>query len=292
MRVALGLCLCALAPSAALADGQWSGVYIGGSIGAGVASATVGSEESSLIEETSWGSSSGGGSFTSSRYDYFSEYFMRAAGSETGSAGPVGGAQIGAATQFGRVVLGAEVGLQWSDLSARVFSAADSTLFTRNVSSHSTNGGPYVEAGRTETTDSQRYNMALDASLDWQLSVVGRVGYEISDGLLIYGLGGLTRGGFTIEGSPQIDADASNGYVVGVGGEMAVGNNWFLKVEYRYADFDALTMKKKTASSQEDLSSMPVVGWQSYSTFSQASQLDIDSHDLRIGASYRFWAWK
>jgi len=133
--------------------------------------------------------------------------------------------------------------------------------------------------------------MALDMSLDWQLSFVGRVGFEVYDGFLIYGLGGFARGGFTIEGSPQIDAQTSNGYVIGAGGEIAVGNNWFVKFEYRYADFDPLTMKSASSSRTEDLGSMPIVGLQSYNAFSQASQLDVDSHDVRIGASYKFWDW-
>jgi outer membrane immunogenic protein len=78
----------------------------------------------------------------------------------------------------------------------------------------------------------------------------GRLGYSISDPLLIYGTAGVAGGYFSSVGgdrgsSPGWEESRSVlslgrwklGWTAGGGAEMKLGNNWSARLEYLYADF-------------------------------------------------------
>lgn len=273
------------------AEGKWSGAYVGGSIGGGHSSASAKGLEHSVTESTSWGSVSSGGNFISNRNDYFGEIHNRHAGSGDGEFGAIAGPHIGAAAQVGRFVFGGEISLDWASLSNDVPIDSRFNSTERNVGSYSVNGGPYVDDYRSEHSSSNNFDSVARVSLDWKLSAVGRLGLVVSDQFLLYALAGWARGGFTTEGFPTYEFTARDGIVAGLGGEYAVGDNWFLKIEYRYTDFESFKSNKQERSYDENLGAMPVVGSISSFAHSDSKALDLDSHDIRLGVSYRFWSW-
>lgn len=85
----------------------------------------------------------------------------------------------------------------------------------------------------------------IDADLtnSYGFDAIARLGYVLNGSTLGYVLGGYTWEHFKLDassplggGSFEHDEDRS-GYVLGVGMETAIGHNWTIKAEYRYADY-------------------------------------------------------
>jgi len=94
--------------------------------------------------------------------------------------------------------------------------------------------------------------------IDWTASVRGRIGYAVTDRLMLYGTGGLsmlreaqTRQQYrstNASGSPLgkrtevigIETDAKNrfGFTVGGGAEYAIDEHWSIRADYGYTRFD------------------------------------------------------
>lgn len=113
-----------------------------------------------------------------------------------------------------------------------------------------------------------------DYRIDWTGSVRGRVGYAI-DRLMPYLTAGVAFGGFRFTEFDDGVFDSSGrdnfvGWTVGVGAEYALTNNWSIRTEYRYTDFGSTDFQ-----SNYDGGSFDYIA-------------DSKTHDIRIGASYKF----
>lgn len=95
-----------------------------------------------------------------------------------------------------------------------------------------------------------------DAGIDYELnresaiSGLARLGYAAADGVLLYGLAGMTRANFTgsyelyyddgVDDSGSFGDDydfSANGVTLGIGTEVAVSDRSSIKMEYRRTDF-------------------------------------------------------
>lgn len=124
--------------------------------------------------------------------------------------GMFGGLQGGYNFQFANnVVVGLEADLEFADMGK------DNVLI----------GGPI--AGRFTSQ-----------SLDYFGTIRGRVGYAI-DRFLPYFTGGAAWANTNFTGPYGVSAGSTSwGWTIGGGLEYAVTNNWTVKAEYLYADFD------------------------------------------------------
>lgn len=82
----------------------------------------------------------------------------------------------------------------------------------------------------------------------WEASLVARAGKNVSE-YFLYGLLGATvmevEGQFRDVGGPlaPIASDTQFGYTVGIGAERAFGSNMFVRLEYRFADYEAFDLQ-------------------------------------------------
>jgi outer membrane immunogenic protein len=86
--------------------------------------------------------------------------------------------------------------------------------------------GKVVAGGTLEWQDSGEEGFGRD------LSAVARLGAKLGDRVLLYALAGYTNLGIDGTGT-ELD-----GIRVGAGGEVAVTDNVFAQVEYRYSDYE------------------------------------------------------
>ena len=156
--------------------------------------------------------------------------------------GFIGGVYVGYNYQFANgIVLGGEADIVWGDLEDSSIAPGDE-------------------------------DYSASTKIDWTGSARVRLGYAI-DRFLPYVTGGVAFGHFDFDelrfGDFYGDADGDLlGWTLGAGAEYALTDNWILRGEYRYAEFD-----------EEDFVQQPVDD--NYS-------VDIHTHDFRIGAAYKF----
>ena len=139
--------------------------------------------------------------------------------------GVLGGIQYGTNWQFNRFVLGWDSDFSFTDIKA------SQTLVT-------------VPAGVATTTSGEQ-------KLDWFSTTRGRLGYLLTDNLMLYGTGGLASGrasantfisqagcpvGFCLAGN---ESKSLWGWAAGGGLEYAVGH-WLLRAEYLHYDLGDL----------------------------------------------------
>ncbi|MDH4982028.1 TonB-dependent receptor [Hyphomicrobium sp. D-2] len=104
--------------------------------------------------------------------------------------------------------------------------------------------------------------------IDWTVSVRGRIGYAVSDRLMLYGTGGLsmlretqTRQQYRSTNSPAyplgktteavgIETDTKNrfGFTVGGGAEYAVSEHWSIRADYGYTRFGSKSFSFEKAA--------------------------------------------
>jgi outer membrane immunogenic protein len=136
--------------------------------------------------------------------------------------GVLGGVQYGTNWQFNRVVLGWDSDFSFSDIKA------SQTVFTA--------------PGGIATSAEQK--------LDWLSTTRGRLGYLITDNLLLYGTGGLASGrasantfitqvGCPISCLGGSESKTSWGWAAGGGLEYAIGH-WLVRAEYLHYDLGDL----------------------------------------------------
>lgn len=264
---AIGLASAVHAADVAAPISDWTGFYAGLGVGGGYGFADMSAE--------------GGGSYTDfglngDVYDdldskNFTGNFACDAGTcqgitsvfgalddDSGKAGVLGRAEIGADYQLDRIVAGVN---------------ASFTLGDRKMSSSGGGGG----AGGYETTGPDELALgagvgAVDSELElgnsW--SVGARLGYLVTDSLLVFAAGGYTQanaklsadfegaGAAVVDDASEIsgayDISASEekwmgGYYLGAGLETMLTDQFSLKVEYRYADYGSI----KTSSDASNI---------------------------------------
>jgi outer membrane immunogenic protein len=107
------------------------------------------------------------------------------------------------------------------------------------------------------------------------LYVGARVGYVVTPTTMVYAKGGYTNAKFdvrstfgTVETNRDIDAD---GWRIGAGVEQAITNNAFVKLEYRYSNYE-----KGEMDYTGDIAD------------GQRFDLDLDRHQVMAGVGVRF----
>lgn len=131
--------------------------------------------------------------------------------------GWLGGAHFGYNFQYGHYLLGAEVDLEGTTLSAS-------------------------ESGSLGTP--------RETHLDWQSSLRGRLGWT-SGPWLLYGTAGIAwaRGRTALPAASF--KDKYTGWTVGLGVERAIASNATLRLEYRYTDFGSTSYANSATALQD-----------------------------------------
>lgn len=132
--------------------------------------------------------------------------------------GVIGGAHIGYNLQFNQFLIGLEGSVDGSSLKQNIFILAPTAVGVVPVT--------------------------IDARANIQGSVRGRVGYTW-DRVLIYGTGGLALAGVQANVATPFGFESFRrtavGWTVGGGLEYAITNNWSVRAEYRYSQFEHAT---------------------------------------------------
>ena len=208
---------------------------------------------------------------------------------DSGKAGFIGRAEIGADYQMDRIVAGVNASFTFGD---------------RKTSSSGGGGG----AGAYETTGPDEVvtgagmgsvDSELELGNSW--AVGARLGYLVTDSVLLFAAGGYTqanaklsadfKGGGTagidetsrITGAYDISSSQDEwlgGYYVGGGLEALITEQFSLKVEYRYADYDSI----ETSSKASDITCDPdCYGWGT----GVEAKADVSDHTVMATVSLR-----
>lgn len=134
--------------------------------------------------------------------------------------------------------LGAGIGGGMLDVETDVFGDGDGEgILGTVVLGYDRQFGPRWVAGMFADFDFSDISAdvgGFDVDQTYSWSVGGRLGGLITPKTLLYGTGGYTQ--TELEGGLEGTAD---GYFVGAGMEHMLRENWTLKLEYRYSDFEA-----------------------------------------------------
>jgi outer membrane immunogenic protein len=114
----------------------------------------------------------------------------------------------------------------------------------------------------------------LETGVDTSWAVGARVGYVVVPGALLYVKGGYTQAELNDisfpalgPGAPVLSVPTLDGYVLGGGGEVQLGNGLALQLDYSYADYE-----------KADIALAPGL----------SLGLDTDIQTARVGLLYRF----
>lgn len=233
--------------SAQTAPVNWSGFYVGGNLGYG-----WGEAHSSQSGAAS--------SFSGAPTVYVPNAFTVAgAGEKTALDGVLGGIQAGYNFSHQKWIIGAETDLQFGRQTTN-------TLLVSPLNGSVCNNvilpsGPCSVFPVTPTLVNGSISTALESSIDWFGTVRGRVGYLVSDNLLVFGTGGLAYGqvsvstttnaavsvskgnGFAPGSTSANQSKINSGFTLGGGLQGALPSfspNWTWKVEYLYVDLGSV----------------------------------------------------
>lgn len=233
--------------SAQTATVNWSGFYVGGNLGYGWGKA----------DSTQSGAAS---SFSGAPTVYVPNTFTVGSASEkTALDSVLGGIQAGYNFASSKWIIGAEADLQFGRQTGNTLlvSPLNGSL-CNNVILPS---GPCSVSPITPTLVNGSISTAQESSIDWFGTVRGRVGYLVSDHLLLFGTGGLAYGQVSVStttntavsvsrgndfapGSASASQSKANiGFTLGAGLQGALPSfspNWTWKVEYLYVDLGSV----------------------------------------------------
>lgn len=114
-------------------------------------------------------------------------------------------------------------------------------------------------------------------SIEDAWTVGGRLGYLVTESVMVYGLAGYTKADTSplsvsiagdINGKASFKTSDLDGWVVGGGVELNIADGWFVKGEYRYTRYDG-----------DNVTILPGVA---------DLNLDTEEHAARVGVLYRF----
>ena len=229
-------------PPVAVAVATWTGCYIGANIGL-----AHGKFKNSEVRQVS--PVTGLVTVVFDNFDYDEN-------------GIVGGGQIGCNWQSGTWVLGVETDFQGTSIDAQRY--FDNAIFSN---------------------PSAAFDTDVDSKLRYFGTVRARAGITVTPATLLYVTGGFAYGRVkhslhfpTAAGTPtafRADASANHtGWTVGGGGEMRLGNNWSVKLEYLYIDLG------------ENTNLLPCM-----CADNARWKTDLQVHTVRFGVNYQFnWA--
>jgi len=100
-------------------------------------------------------------------------------------------------------------------------------------------GGLGMNGGTTKISDGTT-ELGLKAKFAFDLS--GRLGFTVSDNVLIYGLGGYTSTKFGTQGFTTDQSESLSGYRYGAGFEYGIMEDMALRVEYVRTEYSKMTL--------------------------------------------------
>jgi outer membrane immunogenic protein len=113
----------------------------------------------------------------------------------------------------------------------------------------------------------------------WLYTARARLGFSLTERVMLYLTGGAAWASFLITITNNVSATAEEtkrrwGLVVGGGGEFAVTDNWSVKAEYLFLDFEKICYNDPNPNPSIFL----------------PRELDVShQHILRVGLNYRWW---
>jgi outer membrane immunogenic protein len=122
----------------------------------------------------------------------------------------------------------------------------------------------------------------VTTKLQWLSTVRARLGYAVTERLMIYGTAGLSYANINTEyktlgsfnGIGEFSGSStSTGKIYGVGAEYALNNNWSIKSEYLYTDLGKTNVYGKVPA---------------YTSTDIDLNTKIQFNTLRIGVNYKF----
>jgi outer membrane immunogenic protein len=276
---------------------SWTGFYVGGNVGYG-----WGDARTSLNGTGGGTTSCPAGACVGTPNPIFPFGFDVVDANTTWPNGAIGGFQAGYNYQMTpKWVAGLEADFQAAGQRkggnfAEPFSSAACTSFL-------TNDGTCDEIGSIHGT-----LVTLNhAALEWVGTVRGRLGYLITDRILIYGTGGFAYGRAEISGTtasavltspgngtfaygPGAAAFSRSqtlaGFVVGSGIEGKwLASNWSWKVEYLYIDLGSLDATVPFATG---LAAAPYTNYSTPVSGTITMQTHFTDNILRVGLNYQF----
>jgi len=252
------------APVVAPAPWSWTGFYIGGNAGYSWG-------DSDATGTVALAVSVGGVPFTALTSP------QSAAGTNSVN-GLIGGGQAGFNWQTGALVLGVEADIQASGQRG-------SNAFCTNGGGNACPAGPFAFG-------TAPFLLGVDEKLQWFGTARGRIGAG-GDRFLFYVTGGVAVGeinadyasaGTLIPAPASVAGSASFtkvGWVVGVGVEARLVDNWTAKLEYLYMDLGSFT---DTLTASGSLASVT-------STVTTTFSSRLTDSIVRVGLNYKFgWA--
>jgi outer membrane immunogenic protein len=128
--------------------------------------------------------------------------------------------------------------------------------------------------------------------LDWFSTFRGRVCILAAPQFLLYANGGLAYGELRANEPtvPMSWGSTRAGWTVGVGGEVAINQNWSIKLEYLYMDLGRFGGASATATAITNQLNTPLVGFNTVTTTTATASFNTRFTDniLRVGVNYRF----
>lgn len=161
--------------------------------------------------------------------------------------------------------------------------------------------GVLGEFGRTKVTDSVSSFSTTPAfytmtrKLDWEANVRGRVGYAAGGTTLFYATAGAAyahiKNSFATNNGVNAFADNGNSYskgaVFGGGVEQALGRNFSVGLEYLYTRYNEDDYRVRATAGNAVASNPFVLNGQPGTEFSR-SDPRFDFHTMRVTAAFRF----
>jgi opacity protein-like surface antigen len=139
---------------------------------------------------------------------------------------------------------------------------------------------------------SQTFTFKDSLNITFMVSALARLGFLVTPRDLVYGLAGWSYAGFNTTLPSSVDpAFGANGVTVGAGWERQILDTWTLKLEYRYTQFESITVPGSSSSLQTNFNNIanPPVPVSSFSqTNNEASRISPSLHVIRVGLTHYF----
>lgn len=294
---AVGLASAVHAADVSAPASDWTGLYVGFGAGGGFAFSDMSAAGAGAYEDTAQNSQDwedlntanfkGDFQCDASLCDGATSVFSALDG-DSGTAGFLGRAELGADYQLDRIVAGVN---------------ASFTVGDRSMSSSGAGGGggTYTDSDGVDVDGGGAAAIDSELKLGNSWSIGARLGYLVTDSLLVFATGGYTQASAKLdaefEGAGAAGANELSGisgaynistsqdewlsgYYVGGGLETLLTDQFSLKVEYRYADYGSI----ETSSDASDLKCNPdCFGWAT----GVEAEADVTDHSLMATVSFR-----
>jgi outer membrane immunogenic protein len=241
---------------------DWTGFYIGGNLGYSWGRASTDGTETGTQGVSVFRTASGSGPVV------VSTLAPTPLSGRSNVNGVIGGGQAGYNWQRGTWLFGLETDIQGSgergssDVCTLAGCPPGSTLFTAN------------------------------SKLDWFGTARGRIGFLPTERVLLYATGGLAYGGLSASAPliPLSWGSTRAGWTVGAGAEVAIDNNWSVKLEYLYMDLGNFGGGSTSSTTVVNQPNTPRLDFSTVTTTTLASTFNSHFTDniLRVGFNYRF----